>query len=120
MTWTRFVDMHSGGDQKLSHKIILIEAPEKEAECVFYNRFNRDPYWVTCSCCGSDYSLDECVTLEQATGFDRGCEWDGNQYVESPDNRYGFRKYQTIEEYLASGDVLVIRASEIKLEEKQC
>lgn len=69
--WTRFYDMHSGGDQKLDWPIIFIEAPEQEAKIIFENRFDRDPNNVTCNCCGNDYSISESESLLEATDYDR-------------------------------------------------
>lgn len=76
MTWTRFMDMHSGGSQKeeaFSH--LLIEASEDEAKRVFYARFGHNPERVTCTCCGEDYSIDEHLSVEAATAYDRGCPY---------------------------------------------
>lgn len=59
MTWTNFMDMNSGGDQKLEHSDIYIEAPRELAIRIFEHKFNRDPYNVTCECCGRDYRISE-------------------------------------------------------------
>lgn len=72
--WTRFMDMHSGGGAKEEWEYIFIEAPQKEAVTIFYNRFGHSPYRVTCTCCGQDYDVDESETLEDATDFERGCD----------------------------------------------
>jgi hypothetical protein len=53
--WTRFMDMHSGGDAKTGD--VFIEAPEAQARAIFTARFDRDPDHVTCTCCGRDYSV---------------------------------------------------------------
>ena len=71
--WTRFMDMHSGGSQKEKWPYIYIEAPEKEAISVFYNRFGHNPKRVTCACCGADYSISSNEDLAQLTAYDRGC-----------------------------------------------
>jgi len=73
--WTKFWDMHSGGSQKLDWAFIFIEAPLKEAEIIFQNRFGRKPNRVTCTGCGSDYSIDEGDSLEQLTGYHRNCRY---------------------------------------------
>lgn len=86
MTWTHFHDMHSGGSQKLQWGHIYIEAPEQEARVIFYNRFGRNPERVTCTCCGEDYSISEYASLEQATGFSRGCR--SIEPKRRPDGRY--------------------------------
>lgn len=57
--WTSFFDMNSGGGKKLQWTTILIEAPMDEAVRIFEARFQRDPYNVTCDCCGGDYSISE-------------------------------------------------------------
>lgn len=70
--WTRFFDMCSGGGQKEEWGYIYIEAPMKEAEVIFYNRFGHNPNCVTCTCCGEDYAIDQYETLDEATKFDEG------------------------------------------------
>lgn len=74
--WTRFMDMHSGGGQKEKFAYIYIEAPQREAEVIFQNRFGHNPNRVTCTCCGEDYSIGDHETLEDATGYDRGCVYE--------------------------------------------
>lgn len=83
--WTHFWDMHSGGSQKEPFAHIYIQAPEEEAKVVFYNRFGHNPEGVTCTCCGSDYSITEAESFGQASGYQRGCDhaWflpDGTEY----------------------------------------
>jgi hypothetical protein len=112
VTWTRFMDMHSGGFCKLDWEYIFIELPEAEAKAYFEKRFGRDPEYTTCSCCGSDYSIDEEPTLEQASAYERGCAFDGNQWVESPDRQKWAKPYRTVEEYARDPKVLIIRAVE--------
>lgn len=102
--WTRFHDMHSGGGQKLDWGMIYIQAPQEEAERVFYARFKRNPNKVTCTCCGPDYSIDESSDLYQATGFERGCGWADDKYTEtSGDSKYALNEYITLDEYVAKG-----------------
>lgn len=117
--WTRFMDMRSGGGQKLDWPYIYIEAPEAEARVIFYNRFGRNPDRVTCTCCGSDYSNTESDTLEQATAFDRGCAWEGGVYVERSDPERNYRPYQTLEAYRATSGALFITADEILPEQRE-
>lgn len=71
--WTLFWDMHSGGGSKEDWEKIYIEAPEKEASIIFYNRFGHSPDRVTCTCCGEDYSTSEGKTLEEASAYHRNC-----------------------------------------------
>lgn len=140
MTITRFMDMNSGGGQKEKWDHIYIEAPEDDARRIFYGRFGHSPDRVSCTCCGEDYSISEEDSLEQATGFDRGCAYvyrrpDGSEcpdsegwvagkgktlgytasYEERP-SEDSWKKYQTLKQYLASDSVLLIRADEIKQE----
>lgn len=118
--------MHSGGSQKEDWAKIYIEAPQKEAEIIFYNRFGHNPYRVTCTCCGEDYSMSESSTLEDATGYHRNCAWEdvdgetgGGHYIEKPDTRWNSRrKLISLEDYVKQDDVLVIYAKDIKPEER--
>lgn len=139
--WTRFMDMHSGGDTKLWRKdgvvsdsgprwgvrddafeaveYIFIEAAQAEAEAIFYKRFGRNPERVTCTCCGPDYSINESPTLAAATAYERNCAWNkgGDGYVEAP--RDGYREYQTVEQFLGRKDIHVIRRADIKPDERK-
>lgn len=86
MTWTHFWDMHSGGGLKEPWHHIYIEAPKEEAKLIFYNHFGHNPERVTCTCCGEDYAINSHESLQQLTGYHRGC-W----YLETPrgeDGRY--------------------------------
>lgn len=143
--WTQFMDMHSGGGSKENYDYIYIEAPEAEAIVIFYNRFGHNPHRVTCTCCGSDYSIYEYEELDQATAFERGCDYayfnkEGNEvpeskafiigkglvdgcigkYVERPSKKYKFKKYMTLENYKnnTKDNVLCITADQIKPEER--
>ncbi len=73
--WTHFYDMHSGGGSKEEWEHIFIEAPEKEAKIIFFNRFGHNANRVSCTCCGNDYSISEHDSLEQATAFERHCKY---------------------------------------------
>lgn len=145
--WTHFMDMHSGGGCKESpYEHIYIEAPLDVAVVVFYNRFKHNPYRVTCTCCGEDYSVSEARDLAQASGYERGCDsgyqledgsivdndyWQSaplsrrrelngmHGYVERQSTRFSFHKYCTLDEYIKRPDVLVIRASEITPDERK-
>lgn len=126
MSWTLFWDMRSGGGTKEGvYDKIYIEAPEDEAKVIFYNRFGHSSDRVSCTCCGKDYSVRNEPSLEQASAFHRDCEWvddknhpGGGQYVE--EERSGdYYNYLTLDEYLAKPSVLVIRADEIKPEERE-
>ena len=101
--WTKLMDMHSGGGCKLSpYENIFIEAPEKEACVVFYNRFKINPNRISCTCCGTDYSVSEYKTLEEATAYNRK-DYDG--------------VITTVDEYVSREEILVISAMEITPEE---
>ncbi len=63
--WTKFWDMNSGGVRKEKWDLIFIEAPIDEAELIFFNRFGHNPNRVSCTCCGSDYAIDDAETLEE-------------------------------------------------------
>lgn len=114
--WTKFMDMHSGGNLKEKQAYIYIEAPEKEARVIFYNRFGHSPDRVTCTCCGEDYSLSEYSSLKQATGYDRGCEYGDEEYLEKAREH---RIYVPLEEYLKQTDVLVIYDKDIQNHERK-
>jgi len=116
--WTRFMDMHFGGRQKEKWHYIYIEAPQEEAELIFYNRFGHNPNKVTCPCCGEDYSISEEEELTQITAYDRGCSFVKDKYIEELRTVSWAQKYQTLEQYITSLDVLIIYASDIKPEEK--
>lgn len=120
--WTHFHDMHSGGGLKEKFSHIFIQAPEKEAKVIFYKRFGHNPERISCTCCGEDYAISEHQSLEQATGFERGCKFDNdaNAYVEEPStDEWMSNVYITLDEYKARPDVLVISANEIKGDERK-
>lgn len=126
--WTLFWDMHSGGGTKEgSYEKIYIEAPAEEAKIIFYNRFGHNPERVSCTCCGDDYSIRESATLEQASGYHRNCRYaykdkakkGPGAYVEEPDPERNWRPYIALDQYLKSKEVLVIRADDIKPEERK-
>jgi len=73
MTWTRFVDMYSGGDLKMRWRFIYIEADEDMSEQVFFQLFGRHPGETTCECCGPDYSYRGCAedSLRAASAYVR-------------------------------------------------
>lgn len=106
MTWTRFYDMHSGGHRKVRpYESIYIEATsEAEAIVRFERIFGRDPFNVTCTCCGADYAVMSDDSLETATKYDRD-----NQYTAT-----GKRHTLTLEQYEALSTVRIIRASELE------
>lgn len=133
MAWTQFWDMHSGGGTKLyvdgvGKEKIYIEAPRAEAEVIFYNRFGHAPDRVTCTCCGSDYSIDE-GELDQLTGYHRNCKYVNDVgYVEERDTRHDgiyerhgepVPAYKTVDEYVLQPDVLVINAADIQPHERE-
>lgn len=93
---TRFMDMCSGGIKVKPYHYILIEMPYDDTVRYFEKRFDRDPHNVTCDCCGEDYSVDEYDTIEAATEYDR--------------RDYTTKGLQTVADYCARKDVLVIRA----------
>jgi hypothetical protein len=124
--WTEFMDMHSGGGQKEKWSHLFIEASIDQAKVIFYNRFGHNPDRVTCTCCGSDYSISEYATLLEATAYERGCEFvevrgekGGGHYVDEPNKgKYSFNKYATLEQYSNREDVSIIYAKDIKDDER--
>ncbi len=132
--WTLFWDMHSGGGTKEDpYESIYIEASEKEAVVIFYNRFGHNPERVSCTCCGEDYSISESKTFKQASAYHRGCvsasskngkKW---QYFEASENlpegwkksKYdSWDKYQTVAQYKRNKNVLTIPKSKILQSER--
>lgn len=115
MTWTRFFDMHSGGGNKIKkYEYIYIEADYTDAINIFKNRFDRNPYNVTCTCCGEDFSINvEGDDLHQATAHERNCEYDDKEkcYKEKP-NKY-CKKHIPLEEWIIRPDVYIIRKEDI-------
>lgn len=77
---TRFMDMHSGGHLKTPYTHIYIDEPLGEAVRTFKELFKRDPDNVTCTCCGTDFVYEEYSSLEEATAYDRGCEWNNETF----------------------------------------
>ena len=125
MAWTQFWDMHSGGGKKERWDRIYIEAPKDEAMVIFYNRFGHNPFRITCTCCGEDYSVSEEETFAEVSAFHRNCDYEGNKYVErqrrgiyTPDDMPESAKYKTTEEYKQDPDILVIPADEIEDDER--
>jgi len=121
--WTTFWDMHSGGKLKEPpYNQIYIQAPEKEAIAVFYNRFGHDPNRITCTCCGNDYVIDEEDDIIKASGFHRGCECTDEGYIEEPSTDYPLHEFVPIEEFLenpAKYYSLLIYDEDIKDEERE-
>ena len=126
--FTQFWDMHSGGSSKEAQQFIYIEAPEAIAKVIFFNRFGHNPSRVSCTCCGEDYSISEDSSLEQLTGYHRGCmsvkvpsvgryqEW---TYIEQGDPKdSSWRPYIELADYLLQSDVLVIYEADIKADER--
>lgn len=124
--------MNSGGDQKLQWERIFIEAPYDEAVRVFYAKFGRHPENVTCSCCGSDYSIDESESLELATAYARNCRYlspsptqSGRYFEEGEPIPAGWTEhsipwgtYKTVEEFSVQDDIKIVYAKDISPEER--
>lgn len=90
------MDMHSGGGLKEgNYTHIYIQAPEDEARVIFYNRFEHSPDRVTCTCCGSDYSVTSEDSIESLTSYYRNC---GTEYYDvETEESYGQLSYKDIE-----------------------
>lgn len=69
--WTTFWDLRSGGSKKTIYDYIYIEAEKHAAVNAFTNIFGVNPYSVSCSCCGQDFSVGEAPTLEDASRLER-------------------------------------------------
>jgi hypothetical protein len=80
---TRFMDMHSGGKLKTSFTHIYVDAPLNKAVEIFKEIFQRHPDNVTCKCCGEDFVYEEYSSLDEATAYDRKCEWVNGKYNEN-------------------------------------
>jgi hypothetical protein len=94
--WTHFWDMHSGGKIKTAWAHIYIEAPIEQARGIFYQMFGRNPDYISCSCCGSDFSVSESDTIDQATEYQRGYR----------------HPRMSVEEYVVQPEVKVVYAAE--------
>ena len=82
--------------KKNGHKSLLKHQKNKQKK-VFCNRFGHNPDRVTCTCCGPDYSIQDYVTLEEATSY--------------------HRQNKSVEEFSKEPDILIIYAKDIKPEE---
>ena len=68
--WTLFLDGRSGGGVKIKkYECVCIELPISLAMVVFYRRFKRDPYHITCECCGQDFDIYEYKTKKEMKEF---------------------------------------------------
>ncbi len=140
MTWTKFMDMYSGGDCKTDYEYIYIEEKEGKAIQIFKQLFGYDPYNVTCVCCGEDYSVSEADTLENITGYERDCEFcyydpygrecssteawvkhvgikDGysSGYADRPKGKESYIRYLTLDQYKKKENVKIIYKKDIKV-----
>ena len=97
---TRFMDMHSGGKLKTPFTHIYVDASLDEALDIFKDTFERDPNNVTCKCCGEDFVYEEYSSLEEATAYDRKCEWVNGKYNEN--------SKMTVEEYFSGKNKVIL------------
>ena len=67
--WTKFYDMHSGGDAKTEWEVIVFEAKKKDAIKYANWKWGIHPDNVTCTCCGEDFSVSTYETLDDAVKF---------------------------------------------------
>lgn len=136
--WTLFWDMNSGGGRKETWNHIYIEADQKEAKLIFYNRFGHNPERISCTCCGPDYSINSEKSLRKLSGYHRNAlcveKRTGKNYKydyidpksEIPEgfskSKYSStlsRPYLTIEQYENQENVLIIRKNDIKDDERR-
>jgi hypothetical protein len=122
--WTQIKDMHSNGTIKLPPKeYFYIQADEEQAINIFHHRFGRHPHWVTCDCCGSDYSVTGDGNLFQATGLERGCDYDEDAevYLEQQDMSRTLwaqtTPYRKLDEYVHDDKVVIITRLDMTSEE---
>lgn len=102
--WTLFWARHPS---KRWNKI-YIEATRKEAENIFYNRWNVSPYNVSCRCCKSDYVAIEYETLLKATDMHRN-----PVFIKEKRKPSRAEEYRSLVKYLTREDILVIRSHKI-------
>ncbi len=110
--FTLFYDMHSGGKLKEKHQYIYIEAPKKEAEIIFCNIYHRNPYYVTCSCCGQDYCSYENESLEELSACYRHCGYKRHEKTGNLIHDLDTAKIST-QEHFAQNNVRMICEAEI-------
>lgn len=67
--FTYFVDMCSGSSRKTEWDVIFVELPYKYALTWFEDTYGRDPKYVTCECCGPDFSIEEVDSLDSLKFF---------------------------------------------------
>lgn len=107
-----FWDTGSGGTLKAPpYKMIYIEALSlKDAVNIFVERFDVDPYNVSCRCCGQDYSIESNESLEILTCFNRNAHYNETEerYIEEQDPEKTWAEYVSLEEYLKQPNVLLI------------
>ena len=77
---TRFMDMYSGGELKTAYTHIYIDGTLDKAVETFKGVFGIDPDNQTCDCCGEDFSYAEYENIEEATAYERECEWNDQGY----------------------------------------
>lgn len=130
--WTQFWDMHSGGPAKL-HRVgtevsarggwgynldaieigrVYIEAPESRAIAEFIRRWGMDPREAACPTCGSNYSISEYPTLEEASEYERR-----DAYSVPPALRHG--EGIPLSAYVEFPEVVVIFAHELQTAEDE-
>jgi hypothetical protein len=131
MTWTTFMDMHSGGYLKEKWCLIFIEAPQDDAVKIFNDIFEHDPNDITCSCCCEDYAIYENDTLENASGYHRRCkfvmEYNGERIPISTwrnmslDERKNVKQFyvdegsfEQFDHFINRSDVRIIKSNEIE------
>lgn len=119
--WTQFWDMHSGGGLKQApyHYLYIEAKDEEEATLIFYNRFGHNPNDTACPTCGSNYSINTEEDLAQLTGYHRGCRHMNGVYVEEAEPGRRWQGYQTLDEYFQRSDVLILRAEDVRPEERE-
>jgi len=60
--YTIFYDMSSGGTEKEPFSILAVRMPISQAVWWFEQTYGHNPFYITCECCGEDYSVYEAAT----------------------------------------------------------
>lgn len=110
--WTLFEDAFAEGTLKFhDYQWIIVEGKGEKAVRLFKDVTLLDPFKVTCKCCGQHYSIREYDSVFQATGYQRGCQYDKEleAYIEAQSD-FPIVPYKPLEEFLKHSDVLIVYA----------
>jgi len=118
MSWTKF---EPRGVPQIPFRLVYVEAPEYAAREVIKLRFG-----ITITEGDQRFNIEQQPNLEQVSGFDRGCSclyqpstgklrWVEIRQMPVGDWEYheGYGRYEELDQYVRSRDLLFIRASEV-------